>query len=68
MEDFGTMPLCAPMSAGAPNLLDRYGARRCHAFGCKNARIPNEDSVDPMPECLRPVQGRRGLTRSQQFQ
>jgi hypothetical protein len=39
----------------------------CHAFGCRNARIPYVDSVEPMPECLRPVQGKRGLTRSQQL-
>jgi methylenetetrahydrofolate dehydrogenase (NADP+)/methenyltetrahydrofolate cyclohydrolase len=42
--------------------------RRCQAFGRVNAWIPYVESVSPMPECLTPDQGRRGLTRSQQFQ
>ena len=45
----------------------RY-ARRCHAFGRVNVWIPYVDSVSPMPECLSPDHGSRGLTRSQQFQ
>jgi hypothetical protein len=46
----------------------RYALRRCHAFGRVNVWMPIVDSVSPMPECLTPDHGSRGLTRSQQFQ
>src|SRR4030095_1508103 len=54
---------------GAPSRGEAYDADlRCHAFGRVNVWIPYVDSVRPMPECLTPDHGRRGLTRSQQFQ
>ena len=46
----------------------RVTAFRCHAFGRVNVWMPYVDSVRPMPECLTPDHGSRGLTRSQQFQ
>ena len=44
------------------------GAFRCQALGRVKVWMPWRDSVRPMPESPQPDQGRRGLTRSQQFQ
>ncbi len=54
-----------------PSVRDRrafHADLRCQAFGRVNVWMPYVDSVSPMPECLTPDQGSRGLTRSQQFQ
>ncbi len=51
------------MGSSAPHAL-----RKCHAFGRVNVWMPYVDSVRPIPECLTPDHGSRGLTRSQQFQ
>jgi hypothetical protein len=44
------------------------GLRRCQALGRVKVWMPCVDSVRPMPESPWPDHGRRGLTRSQQFQ
>src|SRR3954471_20223554 len=41
---------------------------KCKALGFVKARNPVCDKVVPNPECFRPLQGKAGLTLSQQFQ
>jgi hypothetical protein len=55
-------------SEGRRSEVAPYGARRCQAFGRVNASMPYVERVSPMPEWPTPLHGRRGLTRSQQFQ
>src|SRR6267154_1848733 len=45
-----------------------YQPFKWYAFGLVNARRPAWESVAPIPECRRPLQGNAALTRSQQFQ